>query len=70
MVLFFLLPRPSPCLSLEQEEVDPNDEAALAAFMAHPSDGSGEPRQMCLGDLIVSKLREKQREAGVSVLPR
>ena len=28
------------------------------------------PKQLSLGDLIVSKLREKQREAGVSVLPR
>ena len=55
-----------------QEEVDPNDEAALAAFMAGPSDpgGSGQGGPMSLGDLIVSKLREKQREAGVSVLPR
>ena len=68
MPFFFCTPHTRPVV--EQEEVDPNDEAALAAFMAHPSDGSGEQRQLCLGDLIVSKLREKQREAGVSVLPR
>ena len=58
-----------------QEEVDPNDEAALEAFMARPGGGGGavgdaSGGQMSLGDLIVSKLREKQREAGVSVLPR
>ncbi|GAX76291.1 hypothetical protein CEUSTIGMA_g3736.t1 [Chlamydomonas eustigma] len=62
-----------------EEEVDPNDEAALEAFMAHRGgpallgDGAatmaGGNRQLSLGDLIVSKLREKQREAGVAVLP-
>lgn len=48
--------------------MDPNDEAALATFMA--SEPSSSQKQLSLGDLIVSKLREKQREAGAAVLPR
>ena len=53
---------------VSQEDVDPNDEAALAAFMA-PAGGVAGQQQLSLGDLIVSKLREKQREAGVQVIP-
>ncbi len=51
--------------------MDPNDEAALEAFMAQPSSSSagGAKQQLTLGDMILSKSREKQREAGAAVLP-
>lgn len=51
---------------LEDEDVAPEDEAALAAFMAP---GSGDHRQLSLGDVVLSKLREKQREQGLRELP-
>lgn len=55
-----------PTLNPGQEDVDPNDQAALEAFMAHGADA---PQQLSLADLILSKLREKQRESGVAVVP-
>jgi len=50
----------------DDEEVDPNDAKALEAFMA--PEGL-RPQQMSLGDLIMSKLRDRQKEAGISVVP-
>ncbi len=51
-------------------QVSPEDEAALAAFMA-PDDpaGGGAHRQLDLGALVMAKLREKQREGGLAVAP-
>lgn len=43
------------------------DERALAAFMAP---GHEDYRQASLGDLILSKLREQQKEQGLTVLPK
>ena len=50
----------------DDEEVDPNDAKALEAFMAPEGH---RPQQMSLGDLIMSKLRDRQKEAGISVVP-
>ncbi len=49
-----------------EEELDPNDEAALEAFMAPGHEGK---TQLSLGDMIMNSLRAKQRAAGVAVAP-
>lgn len=49
----------------EEEEVSPEDEAALAAFMAP---NSSTYKQASLGDLIVSKLKERQAQEGIEVM--
>ena len=51
---------------VQEAAIDPEDERALAAFMAPGHDSF---KQFSLGDLIVSKLKEKQTEGGVPVLP-
>ena len=48
-------------------EVSPEDEAALAAFMAPDA---GQFRQVSLGDLLVAKLREAQANQGHKPLPQ
>jgi essential nuclear protein 1 len=53
-------------LEQEDEEVSPEDEAALAAFMAP---GAASYTQQSLADVVLSKLREKQKEQGLTVLP-
>ncbi|GFR48122.1 hypothetical protein Agub_g9949 [Astrephomene gubernaculifera] len=47
-------------------EVDPEDERALAAFMAP---GAAAYQQTSLADLIVARLRERQAEQGLRRLP-
>eukprot|EP00798_Chlamydomonas_sp_ICE-L_P021238 gene21238-28154_t len=49
-----------------EEVIAPEDEKALEAFMAP---GAKDFKQLSLGDLILSKLREKQEEAGMQPLP-
>ncbi|GLC39592.1 hypothetical protein PLESTB_000809400 [Pleodorina starrii] len=49
----------------EEVEVDPEDERALAAFLAP---GAATYRQTSLADLIVSRLRERQAEQGLAQL--
>lgn len=56
----------SEYVDIEDEEVSPEDERALAAFMAPSTSGAN---QQSLGDVILSKLREKQKEHGISMLP-
>lgn len=51
---------------VEDEEVSPEDERALAAFMAP---GASSFKQTSLGDLVLAKIREKQDEAGLERLP-
>ena len=51
----------------ELEEVSPEDEAALAAFMAP---GATDYRQRTLADLVVERIRQKQGGAGIAELPR
>jgi hypothetical protein len=51
----------------EEIEVSPEDEAALAAFMAPDA---GAYRQRTLADLVLERIREKQAEQGVIELPR
>lgn len=51
----------------EEIEVSPEDEAALAAFMAPDADAY---HQCTLADLILDKIRQKQAEQGVAELPR
>ncbi|EFN54310.1 hypothetical protein CHLNCDRAFT_135512 [Chlorella variabilis] len=51
----------------EEIEVSPEDEAALAAFMAPDADSY---RQRTLADLVLERIREKQAEQGVSEIPR
>mmetsp|Transcript_1829 Transcript_1829/g.4688 ORF Transcript_1829/g.4688 Transcript_1829/m.4688 type:complete len:537 (+) Transcript_1829:51-1661(+) len=51
----------------EGDDLSPEEEAALAAFMAP---GAENHKQASLGDIIFEKLREKQREKGLDyVLP-
>lgn len=50
----------------EEDELSPEDEKALAAFMAPDADAY---RQTSLGDLVLAKLREEQKERGLDVLP-
>ncbi|KAF5843232.1 Bystin-domain-containing protein [Dunaliella salina] len=51
----------------EGDDLGPEEEAALAAFMAP---GAENHKQASLGDIIFEKLREKQREKGLDyVLP-
>lgn len=47
--------------------MSPEDEAALQAFMAPDAETF---KQQSLGDLILAKLREKQQEKGLDVLPQ
>lgn len=51
----------------EEIEVSPEDEAALAAFMAPGADSY---HQKTLADMVLEKIRERQAAAGVSELPR
>ncbi len=51
----------------EEIEVSPEDEAALAAFMAPDADTF---QQKTLADLVLERLREKQKEQGVTEIPR
>lgn len=50
-----------------EEEMNGQDEAALAAFMAP---GARDARQKTLSDVILEKIREKQAAAGLSEVPR
>lgn len=50
----------------EELELGPEDEAALAAFMAP---GAADYRQRSLSDLILDKIRAKQAEGGLSQIP-
>jgi essential nuclear protein 1 len=50
----------------DDEELSPEDEKALAAFMAPDADAY---RQTSLGDLVLAKLREEQKDRGLDVLP-
>ncbi|KAL4458621.1 hypothetical protein ABPG75_013486 [Micractinium tetrahymenae] len=51
----------------EEIEVSPEDEAALAAFMAPEAEHY---QQRTLADLVLERIREKQKEQGVSEIPR
>lgn len=51
----------------EEIEVSPEDEAALAAFMAPGADSY---HQKTLADMVLEKIRERQAAAGVAELPR
>lgn len=51
----------------EEIEVSPEDEAALAAFMAPDADSY---QQRTLADLVLERIREKQKEQGVTEIPR
>ncbi|KAL4429375.1 hypothetical protein ABPG77_005149 [Micractinium sp. CCAP 211/92] len=51
----------------EEIEVSPEDEAALAAFMAPDADTF---QQKTLADLVLERIREKQKEQGVTEIPR
>lgn len=51
----------------ELEEISPEDEAALAAFMAP---NAADYQQKTLTDIILEKIREKQQQAGLSEIPR
>lgn len=51
---------------VEEVEISPEDEAALRAFMV---DASEAPKQRTLADLILERIREKQRAGGVEALP-
>ncbi|KAL6760987.1 Bystin-domain-containing protein [Haematococcus lacustris] len=53
-------------VDLGEEEVSAEDERALAAFMAPGAEGY---RQSSLGDLVLAKLREQQKDRGLSMLP-
>jgi hypothetical protein len=56
----------------EDFDVGPEEEAALAAFMAPAAAaaaGGAAAGQRSLADLIVSKIREQQQEQGLQVLP-
>ncbi len=53
-------------VAVEEDEVSPEDEAALAAFMAP---GASTFTQLSLGDLILSKLREQQQARGLDAMP-
>lgn len=48
-------------------QVSPEDEAALAAFMAPGADSY---HQKTLADMVLEKIRERQAAAGVAELPR
>jgi essential nuclear protein 1 len=50
-----------------EEEMNGQDEAALAAFMAP---GARDARHKTLSDVILEKIREKQAAAGLSEVPR
>ena len=49
-----------------QVEVSPEDEAAIMAFMSHDA-ATSQPRN--LADIILAKIREKQGDGGLPVLP-
>jgi essential nuclear protein 1 len=51
----------------EHEDVSPEDEAALAAFMAP---GAAEYQQRTLADVIMDKIRERQEATGLQPLAR
>ena len=51
----------------EEIEVSPEDEAALAAFLAP---GAADYRQRTLSDLILEKIRQHQEERGLETVPR
>ena len=52
---------------LEEEEVSPEDEAVLAAFLAP---GAADYRQKTLSELVMERIRERQGEQGLVELPR
>lgn len=56
---------------IDEEDISPEDERALAAFMAPAggAGGAGAAKTLSLGDVVVAKLREKQREQGLEALP-
>ena len=47
--------------------MSPEDEAALAAFMSADPDAH---HQRTLADTVLQRIREKQAEQGISVVPR
>lgn len=49
-------------LYIHPRQVDPDDERALAAFMAP---GASSHRQTNLADLIMARLKERQTEQGL-----
>ncbi|KAI3435957.1 hypothetical protein D9Q98_002015 [Chlorella vulgaris] len=51
----------------DEIEVSPEDEAALAAFLAPGADSY---HQRTLADMVMDRIREKQAEEGVSEIPR
>jgi hypothetical protein len=60
-----LQPLPAPAGD-DEVDVSPEEEAALAAFMAP---GAADYQQRSLADMILGKIREQQAEAGVAVIP-
>jgi hypothetical protein len=52
------------------EEISPEEERALAAFMPPPeAQGAAAGGQKSLSGLIVARIREQQQRQGISVLP-
>eukprot|EP00877_Chromochloris_zofingiensis_P005227 jgi/Chrzof1/14705/Cz09g12210.t1 len=49
-------------------DVSPEEEAALAAFMATGAQDSAQ-QQKSLADLVLGKIRDKQQQAGIQTLP-
>ena len=47
-------------VELDEEEISPEDEAAMRAFMAPNADSY---QQQTLGDIILAKIQEKQRQS-------